>query len=34
LSKGRDMMLVNGLGNLSPIFVMLHKCFKNFIAAI
>jgi hypothetical protein len=34
LFTGRDTTLVKGLKNLSPIFVMLQKCFKNFIADI
>jgi hypothetical protein len=34
LFNGRDTTLVKGPGNLPPIFVMLQKCFKNFIAAI
>jgi hypothetical protein len=34
LFNGRDTTLVKGLKNLSPIFVMLQKCFKNFIADI
>jgi hypothetical protein len=34
LFNGKDTTLVKGLGNLLPIFIMLQKCFKNFIAAI
>jgi hypothetical protein len=34
LFNSGDMTLVKGLENLSPIFVMLQKWFKNFIANI